>query len=151
MKSGIGLSVLYQHMRMHHSRCRCNSLIAEREYKTLIFGLLSLPVVTHSALMLVFKLERLWLSSDQTSKRVEVFVPAFYQLVLYVSYSLSLPDKAIYPWWCSSWNMAQTRLWSMARAAAASIWPPSSATPPSWPTLLPKDRYERRRRAKAKA
>ncbi len=51
-----------------------------------------------------------------------------------------LPDKAIYPWWCSSWNTAQTHLWSTARAAAAFIWPLSSATPPSWPILSPKDR-----------
>lgn len=51
------------------------------------------------------------------------------------------PDKAIYPWWCSLWNMALTRPWSTARAAAASTWPPSLDTPPSWPTLSPRDRW----------
>lgn len=50
-------------------------------------------------------------------------------------------DKAIYPWWCSSWNTAPTRPWSMARAAAVSTWPPSLDTRPSWPILSPRDRW----------
>lgn len=46
--------------------------------------------------------------------------------------------------------MAPTRPWSTARAAAASTWPPSSDTPPSWPTLSPRDRWGEPEETKAK-